>query len=293
MTEALCCEFTKAPFSLSQVELSLRDKLTLPLPCLCPEERLRQLMSFSNLTNLFAGNCSASGKKLLQLYPPNSPFPVYDVPYWWSDEWDPCSYARNYNFEQTFFAQFSSLICSVPVPALTVEFSSIENSDFSNGVSHVKNCYLCFNSAHCEDCYYCVSLWSSRDCIDCSSCQNCELCYDCTMCSNCYELRHSFNSQNCRQSAFLWNCLNCQDCCFSVNLSNTRFCFMNEQLSEREYREKIKSIAWDDYLVLRRLKEEFRQHVRRHPQPNIRGVENSACSGDFLQHCITAENCFD
>lgn len=68
---------------------------------------------------------------------------------------------------------------------------------------------------------------------------------------------------------------------------------MNEQLSEKDYRNKVADIAWDDYLAVKHLKEEFMQLVRSQPQAELRGFENSGCSGDFLQHSVQAENCFD
>jgi hypothetical protein len=287
------CRITGTPFHTSAFEEDFCRRADVPLPTVHPRERMRRLCAFSNLTCLFHGTCAGSGEKMLHMYGPNPPFPVYGSPYWWSDAWDPMSFGRAYDFSRPFFPQLRELRDSVPHYALSVNYTTLENCDYVCGASYCKNCYLCFSSAWNEDCLFCENIWRSRDCIDCNSVYDCELCFDCTAIDNCYQLRHSFNCKNCGHAAFLWNCLGCNDCFGCCNLRQKRFCFFNEQLSEADYRQKIGEIEWDNRHDFECMREQFLAFAREHPQPAVRGVEFSDSTGDFLSHCQNAQYCFD
>lgn len=287
------CRRSGEQFVISQAEIELCQRLGAPLPCEHPRERMRRLTAFNNYFNLFSGVCAATGEKIIQMYRPDAPFPVYTVPYWWSDEWDALTFGRGYDFSRDIFSQIKDLRDLVPQPALSVNHVTNENCSFVNGMSYSRNCYLCFLCVNCEDCCYCNSTWRSKDCVDCSSTLDSELCFDCIFASNCYELRHSFNCSGCRESAFLQNCIGCRDCFFCVNLRQAAYCWFNEQLTEEEFRKRKAQIRWDSREELERLRGEFLAFAKKHPQPAIRGASAVDSSGDFLEHCAGAERCFD
>lgn len=254
---------------------------------------MRRLTGFHNFTNLFKGRCAATGSPILQVYRPDSKFPVYSVQEWWGDGWDPLSFGRSYDFNRPMFEQFTDLLNCVPHPALQMTATTVQNCDYVNGVSYAKNCYLVFNSNNCEDCLYCLTVPQCTDCIDCSSCINCTLCSDCAAADNCYQLRHSFNCNNCRDSAFLWNCIGCQDCIGCVNLRQARFCLFNQQLTEKEFKEKSAELELDNYLEVERLWSVLFELALKSPQSSIRGHHLENASGDFLLHASYVEACFD
>ena len=240
------CRITAERFVVSPLEQELCRKFEVPPPTICPEERLRRLTAFNNFTNLYRGTCKGSGEKILQIFHPSAPFPVYSVPYWWSEQWNALDYGVGCDFKRSFFAQLKELRDRLPQAALQTNYTAIENCDYINGANYCKNCYLVFNSTNSQDCYFCLSLWNCRDCIDSSSCVDSELCYDCTIVYSCYELRRSFNCTNCRESSFLWNCIGCSECFACAGLRHTKHCFMNQKLTPEEYRNKISAIEWDN-----------------------------------------------
>jgi len=229
----------------------------------------------------------------MQIYRPDAPFPVYSCPYWWSDNWNPLDYGREYDFSLPFFPQFLKLRNSVPQPALSVNSTTLENCDYINAASYCKDCYLVFSAAHNRDCYFCDSVWRCTDCIDCTSIFDCELCYDGVFLEDCYALRHSFNCKNCHDAAFLWNCVGCQDCFGCANLRQARFYWFNQKLSEEDYRNKVSQVPWDDYAEIEKLRGEFLEFARSEPQPAVRGVQFGSSTGDFLNNSENALNCFD
>lgn len=289
----LICRRTGTEFQMSRTALDLCKKLEVPLPTLCPEERMRDLTGFINYHHLYRARCAKTREDILSIYHPSVPFPVYSVTEWWSESWNGRSYGEQYDFSQSFFTQLHALRSRVPHPALSVNYTSLENSNYVNSASYCKNCYLLFSGAYCEDCYFCFGIWRSRDCIDCNSLYDCELCYESTQLTRCYDVRYGFNSQGCRESAFLWNCIGCDSCVGCVNLWQQRFCWFNSQLSEKEYQEKLKTLNFTDADQMAGLWKEFFEFAQKHPQPAIRGVQHENVSGDFLHHAKNVEQCFD
>src|SRR3989344_3349887 len=122
-------------------DFAFYERMQVPSPTRCPECRAVRRMTWWNEHNLFKNKDSHDGKEIFSTYPPQSPWPVYEHSYWWSDDWDAMGYGREYDFKRPFFEQFNELVCAVPRSAR--EIKSLENSDYSDNSSHLKNCYLC------------------------------------------------------------------------------------------------------------------------------------------------------
>ncbi|MEI8092155.1 MAG: hypothetical protein WCG98_08420 [bacterium] len=129
---------------------------------------------------------------------------VYENEHWRSDQWDALEYGRDYNFENTFFAQFDNLLKQVPKISLSTE--KLENSDYVNYSGWVKNCYLAFICAYDENCYYCHGVRYSHHCVDCAYSQYLE---------NCYQVSDTLKSYNCK---YLQNAKECDSCFYSDTL---------------------------------------------------------------------------
>ena len=102
---------------------------------------------------------------MISLFSPDTPCPVYESDYWYSDTWDAKEYGRDYDFSRSFFEQWGELQKLVPVPGKIIT-PKLENSDYSDNCGRLKNCYLCFNAADSEDCYYSSDFYFSKYCVD-------------------------------------------------------------------------------------------------------------------------------
>ena len=287
------CTVTGLPFVITPLEQDLLQKFEAAIPTTHPVERLRRLAAFSNYLNLFHTTCAYTGDKIVSTFRPGVPFPVYRNEIWWSDAWDGLAYGRDYDFAGPFFEQFEALQNSVPQPALSVTYTTLENCEYINGASYSKNCYLIFHAGYNEDSCYCLHLWNSKDCIDCNSAFRSELCYDCTEIERCYDVRHVFNCKDCRECAWLWNCVGCQNCFGCVNLRQARFYWYNEQLTEAQYRRRLGAYCGDSAQHVEAERTRFHAFVKTHPQPALRGIETYGSTGDFLNHCANTSYCFD
>jgi len=107
-------------------------KFQIPTPTLCPECRQQRRLAFRNERNLYRRTCDASGKQIISMYNPECGYKVYDQKIWWSDQWDPMSYGREFDFTKTFTEQFGELMREMP--HLSLLGVQNELSDYVNGV---------------------------------------------------------------------------------------------------------------------------------------------------------------
>jgi len=101
---------------------------------------------FRNESNLYKRKCSATGEHIISIYSPDKPYKVYNQEYRWSKKWDPMDYGQTIDFSKTFTDQFGALLFRVPKYALSVVKKTMENSDYTNQGTSLKNCYFLFNS---------------------------------------------------------------------------------------------------------------------------------------------------
>ncbi len=173
----------------------------------------------------------------------DAPYKVYCDRCWWSDQWDPLDYGRDYDFSRPFFPQLKELWQSVPLLGLSVDTTNV-NSPYVNLTGHVKNCYLIFHADFNEDALYGYYLRGNKNIVDCSLIIQSEYCYDsmhAEKCNGCVGLRSQVTeSIDC---AFLKDCDNCQNCFSSANLRNKKYYIFNKPYTREKYFEEMKK--WD------------------------------------------------
>jgi hypothetical protein len=152
-----------------QVEFSVKDedrvfydkvspvfggkKFSIPEPTLCPSCRYQRRLAFRNERKLYHRKCDLTGKQMISMYPAGTSFPVYHIEVWQSDQWDPLSYGREFDFSRPFFEQFKEMCDEIPHFSLFVDPQMDENSEYTNCASESKNCYLISQAERNEDCY--------------------------------------------------------------------------------------------------------------------------------------------
>ena len=108
------CEECGDQFAITPVESAVIQKVfapNFPNPEIkkCPACRMRQRLSFRNERSLHRRTCALSGKSIISVYRPDSPYVVYDQNIWWSEQYDPLAYGQEFNFKRPFFAQLAEL----------------------------------------------------------------------------------------------------------------------------------------------------------------------------------------
>lgn len=286
------CRITGKPFFISEKEVTYCKQHNIPLPTISPQERRKQMYSFSNAVFLYNTTCALSGKNILSCIPTNKGFTIYDIDEWQSDKWDPMQYAQDIDWNRPFFEQVALLQKKVPAPSLIVDKRSIENSDYCNGVDSLKNCYLLIIGSENEDCYFSSTLVRCKNVIDTAWGTDCELCYDSYQITNCYQVRHTEQSSNCSDSMFLYNCRGLKNCFGCVNLRNKEYCWYNEQLSEEEFKSRYHQFKLGSYQTVANEKKKFHEFRKNFPIKYVLGSNNESSTGDRLNNTKNCIDCF-
>ncbi|MEI7511459.1 MAG: hypothetical protein WCJ84_04855 [Candidatus Peregrinibacteria bacterium] len=287
------CALTGKPFEITAEDLVFYEKMGVLPPTLCPEERARRRMAWSNQRNLYHRTCDGTGKKIISNISSDKPLKVYDVNFWYSDKWDQLGSGRDFDFSRPFFEQFGELLLQAPIPSLFRSPGFDENSEYTNHAGKNKNCYLIFDSDQCHDVYYSQSVNACRDISDCFRAGNCELSYQLIDCMKCYGSAFLQDCDNCSESFFLKNCIGCQNCFGCINLRNKKYYFFNKPLSKEVYEKTLRELGKEQFSKLSHIQNHFFDWAKQFPQKFMMGVNNEDVIGNYLSHCKNAEYCFD
>ena len=260
-------------------------------PTLCPNCRKQRRLSFRNERNIYKRKCDLSWEDIISMYSQKYNCPVYKNEYWHWDKWDALDYWINFDFNKSFFEQFSSLLSTVPKIALSAQ--DMENSDYANQAWHLKNCYLTFSGNMSEDCYYSRWIDNSKNCVDTLKIYNCENCFECINCVKCYSLFYSRNSNNSSHSYFLESCSSCDYCFWCKNLRNKQYCIFNKQYSKDEYIENIKQYQLWDYVNLKKMLNKVESFYLELPFKFANILNSENIIWDSVHNCKNWLNIFD
>ena len=294
-TETKICQNCKKEFVIEAEDFAFYGKMQVPPPTRCPECRLQRRLAWRNERALHKRTCDRCKKEVIGIYPQDARFLVYCQTCWWSDKWDPLSYAREYNPSRPFFEQFAELQKAVPRQH-TNNFaeSTMINSPYTNCSGEAKNCYLIFGSVGCEDCMYSHYINDSRACVDCLYCMKSEKGWDCLDIEQCYGLLSSQSCVGCSDSQFLFDCRNCNDCIGCVGLRGQSYSILNQKYSKEEYAKKKAELAFDTREGREKFAKEFYKSdlYRKFPRKYYHGQMNKSFSGDYIAQAENSYSCF-
>lgn len=262
----------------------------LKAPTLCPLCRQQRRMARRNERKLYNRKCDFSGRPIISIFHPNTPFKVYESKVWWSDDFDGLQYGRDFDFSRPFFDQWAEL--QAAVPRLSLFGKNNENSDYSNHADQLKNCYLVLNGGLAENCLYGNWVVSCRDCVDCSYVDSCELCYQTCYSTNCYNCQYVWHSDHCSDSRFLYDCKGVSNSLLCVGLRNKSYCLLNQQYTKQEYDAKIKTLSLASHAQLVGLQKQFEALLRQSPHRALNIVSSEDCTGDNIFNSKNCVQCF-
>lgn len=224
------------------------------------------------------------------MYSDDKPHIVIDDREWWSESFDARTCARDYDFSRPFFEQFQELLLATPLPHLHRDFSRMQNSNYCNAATGLKNCYLCMAADEAEDTYYSFKITKLKNCIDVSYTKDSELCSNSTNLSHCYNVHFSNNCENSNDLYFCSDLIGCTSCVGSINLRNKSYCIFNKQLSKEEYEQKLKEMRFDTSSGIEGVHKESEAFFSTQPHRFMHGRNNVDVSGD---HIYNSKNVHD
>ncbi len=280
------CQNCKKDFTIESEDFNFYEKIKVPPPTFCSECRMIRRMNFRNERSFYKQDCDLCKKSVIAMYDPASKYKVYCIDCYSSDKWDPFEFGKEYNFSEPFFKQLDGLLKAIPRRALYQDFAV--NSEYTNQIVHIKNCYLCFGGHHYEDSSYCAQNFYLENCLDVDFSSNCEFCYESLYLRKCFRVRFGYYSEDCLDSWFIYDCRNCQNCLGCTGLRNKNYCILNQQYTKGEYEQKVKELKLFNQESLLKFKNEFLKNSLLFPRKyaNVKNVINSV--GDNLEQ---VKNC--
>jgi hypothetical protein len=154
-----------------------------------------------------------------------------------------------------------------------------------------ENCYLCFTGL-AENGLYLTWVIRCKECTDGLHIENCELCYELTGSKNCYNVNFSEEAYDCRDSTFLFDCHGCHDCFGGANLRNAAYVFWGEQLNQKTYEEKIKTVHLGNHEELQKYKKLFATIKKQAIYKNLENNKSVDCyRSEYLDGCKNCRDC--
>lgn len=289
------CTECKKEFNISVDEIAFYKKMGALVPSFCPECRFKQKAIWRNETTLYSGRtCGLCGKSVISMYHPKSPYKIYCQACFYSEQWDPRSYAKEYDFERPFFDQFGELLLTVPKMATYITTGDGPNvgSEYVNMASGCKNSYLVFNTSMVEDVLYSRGLRGVKDSADLYFGTELERCYECVNVQKSagviwgQNIVGSVDSILCKNGSGLMNCFGC------VNLRNKSFCFFNEQLEPSEYKKKVAEIL-GSFEKFEAAKKQFFEFAKKFPERENTNIKTVDSTGDYLFSCKNVKDSYE
>lgn len=292
------CHQCQSPFTVASEDLALYEKLDVPSPTMCPDCRHQRRAAWRNDRSFYLRKCDKTDKEFVSTYAPEKELVIYHPDAFYSDDWDPLDYGREFDFNRPFFEQFAEL--QRKVPRLGIDIVHCENSYYCNYCGDDKNCYLDIAGEANEDCYFNLFTKYSKDCCDTTFAYHCTLCYEAIQAYNGYNLNYSMYCDDTADSSFGYDLKGCKNCLFCANLRQKENFIFNKEYSKEEFAKKLKELDFGSYSKNQRaLKQwtDFRKQKAIYRDAYILNCENS--TGNNLKNCkntqysFNATNCED
>ncbi|MBI4599545.1 hypothetical protein HY732_01325 [Candidatus Uhrbacteria bacterium] len=291
-SESKTCQNCKVEFTLEPEDFLFYKKMKVPAPTWCPDCRFMRRLHWRNERAFFHSTCKKCNKKILSVYSPSSGIVVYCRPCWWSDDWDGLDYGIDFDPSRPFFDQINALLHRVPLPDLFGLYTTLENSEYTNMVGYLKNCYFLTMADWNEDCSYGSNFFHCKDSLDCLMLYESELCYEAVNCHKCYKTLFSIDCEKCTNVSFSKNCIGCTDCVGCVNLNNKQYCIFNIQYSADEYRERAKEYLPSSRTGIVRTQKRAENFWLSFPSKYLHERHSQDVSGDYIYNSVNTYDSF-
>lgn len=277
--EKRSCQNCKKDFIIESEDFSFYEKIKVPAPTFCWRCRYQRRITGRNEWILYNRHCSKCNEKMVSIYNPDYTGLVYCLKCFWGDDWDRYATGMDFDFSRPFFEQFKEL--RDKTPKTTVAQFRCVNSIYTNQSQDLKNCYLCFACDKSEDCMYGNWFFNCKQSVDCSIVHASELIYECLNVTNSYKSTYMSDSKNCIESHFMKNCRDCHNCFGCVNLRGKSYCFFNEQLTKKEYENKLNQFEWTVENI-EKTKKKFKKFILKFPHKFYFGNNIVNSTGDYV-----------
>ena len=293
------CKQCKTQFEVTDSDRDFYDRVSpsfngkkylIPEPTHCPDCRARRRLAFRNERSLYHRKCDLTGENIISIYSPDKINKIYSPKAWYSDDWDPLDYGRNFDFSLPFFQQFKELLLEVPLISLWIV--NCINADFNNNCFELKDSYLNANTDRGERNFYSYCSEYCNDISDCSFTQHSELCYECIDTNKGYNCYFSQNLDNCSDIYFSSNLLGCRYCFGCDGLNKKNYHIFNKEVSRAEWENKMNDFNFTAESIEEN-KKIAKAVSQKTPKRSSTTINCENAEGNYLYNCKNILNSFD
>lgn len=284
------CRTCKKDFEIRKEDLTFYDQVKTAPPLDCPDCRVMKRLAFRNERTFYKRKCDLCQRDMISLYTTDSPFTVYCHECWWSDKWDPKSFGIAYDPHKKFFEQYAEL--QKKVPRLSLMNLNAVRTEYANGSSDNKDCYLIFAAEYNEDCMYSRLVQKCKGCVDCAFIHQSELCYECIDTRECFKCMYCEECQSSTDLIFCYNMRNSNNCIFCVNGRNISNSILNVKYAKEEF-EKKKAEIFSSYENIEKAKKEFAELKSKTMVKYASATKCNNVTGDYIHNCYDGVQVFD
>lgn len=289
MTSKICA-LCNQNFQIDDEDMAFYEKIGVPPPRLCPDDRQRRRAAFRNERYLFRRKCDGTGKEIVSMYSPDKPFKIYDQNFWWGDSWSPLDYGQDFDFNRPFFEQMREL--QLKVPRLSLYNYLSENSYYTNHSGENKDCYMDVDTGGCRDVYFSNWITGAKNCMDCSYTHKSELCYFCLYLENCFNCNFCFDCKQLQDCGFCFDCRSCSNCFLCTGLRKKQFYILNKQVTPEQYKAFVEKYKYS-YTTQNEARQKLAELMLKTPHRYAHVTKSEDCTGDYIFYCKNAQQCYD
>jgi len=296
-SETRICQNCKKDFTIEPDDFGFYEKMKVPAPTFCPECRSQRRLAWRNDFVFYNRNCDLCKRRIISIYSPDNPQIIYCNKCWWSDQWDPKSYAmdfENFDFSKSFFEQYSNFRKKIPAIALMNDNGiGSENCEYTQDFAYGKNCFMTMVAWKVQDCMYLVYAADAKDCVDSMGILSpCEGLYEAMYSEKCFGSRNIYNSSALINCAYCYDCNGCQECFHCIGLRNKKYCIKNIEYQKDEYKKIISSYLLHTYSGNEKARLEFEKFILTKPRKYASLKNCVNCTGNNLTNSKNVRNVF-
>ena len=284
------CKTCKKDFEIRKEDLIFYEQVKTVPPLHCPDCRAMRRLAFRNERTFYKRPCDLCKKDMISLYPKDSKYKIYCNECWWSDKWDPKSFAQDYDPNKTFFEQYQEL--QNKVPRLSLMNLNAVRTEYANGTSDNKDSYLIFAGEYNENCLYCRLVQKCKGCVDCAFIHVSELCYECIDVRECFKCMYCEQCQSSTDLIFCYNMRNSNNCIFCTNGRNISNAILNVKYTKEKYNKK-KAEIFSSYESIEQAKKDYTDLKSKTMVKYASATKCHNVTGDYLHNCYDGVRVFD
>lgn len=243
--ETRICQNCKTDFTIEPDDFAFYGKINVPPPTFCWQCRHQRRLAFRNERNFYKRNCDLCGQSVVSRVSPDKEYKMYCTKCWWSDQWDPEEYSKEYDFSRPFFEQWKELYFSVP--HISLLGTNNVDSEWVNQENDDKNCYMNIGGLYNEDSAHNTYEVYGKNCFDNYYVLNCDHSSHNIHCERNYYTHFSNQCHDSLNTYYSYDCRNCSNIVGCAGLRNKQYCIFNEQHTKESYEEFIKEHPLSSY----------------------------------------------